>query len=90
MWSAYVNMFETIGQFNRRSVQENILWGQIFADATSFGILDTVEDQLNFELPSREQIDKCTLNQLTSQRGSMERNIKKLQLVNFVERLLGG
>ena len=90
MWSAYVNMIETIGQFDRRSVQENILWGQVFADAASFGILDTVEDQLNFELPSKEEIDKRTLNQLSSQRGSMERNIKKLQLVNFVERLLSG
>ena len=79
MWSAYVNMIETIGQFERRVVQENILWGQLFTDAASFGLLDTVEKQINFELPSTAQIDKRTLNQLASHRGSMTKEINRIQ-----------
>lgn len=79
MWSAYVNMIETIGQFDRRVVQENILWGQLFTDAASFGLLDTVEKQINFELPSTAQIDKRTLTQLSRHRGSMTKEINRIQ-----------
>lgn len=81
-WSAYVNMIETIGQFERRVVHENILWGQVFVDAASFGLLDTVEKQLNFELPSTAQIDKRTLTQLARKRGRMTKKINRIQRVN--------
>lgn len=82
MWSAYVNMIETIGQFDRRVVQEHILWGQVFVDAASFGILDKVEKQLNFDIPSTAQIDSRTLTQLARKRGRMTKKINRIQRAN--------
>lgn len=66
MWASYLNMMENIGQLNRRTLTEQVVWGELFTDAAAFGLLETVEKQIDFELPKEVPVQTRTMSTLTA------------------------
>lgn len=66
MWASYLNMMENIGQLNRRTLTEQVVWGELFTDAAAFGLLETVEKQIDFELPKEVPVQTRTMRTLTA------------------------
>lgn len=77
MWASYLNMMENIGQLNRRTLTEQVVWGELFTDAAAFGLLETVEKQIDFELPNEVPVQTRTMSTLTATSMRASRSYSK-------------